>query len=423
MAPPPGSSLHELVGPAIPQAFQLARYQALRSISKDVVEEDENDVINHKPTPEEKRVMKSNAAVVSALEDLFSWIHKDQTCRTSQLSYVESWRFHRAMYRVWIMSTLYGYGSATHGQRATGASPDTQRTFLQKFTSQELVHISKVSRFLQGLAGWVILAEPCKLVGSLEVYDFKGLYLFAGPYIILRCYEEQSSDPLPLSYVFDDEVYEKFLLPSVAAILSERNITIPLAFVGSILDEVRGANNTCRACGRDGRASLPAGTQCTPELYNENNWARLKGYMGLPSEIFVKLPSNVVERPLFNTLKEANYDTLFHELFADTDGPSKDWTKEDWICIDCIREFFRMSIFRWWRERKLRAGKSISPDCRHGYCCKDQCYEAGQDHAKRFNVGTTPFFHCFPFAEATNTRKHVCEPVDLQASLAYFHSR
>jgi len=69
-----GTSLHELVGPAIPQALQLARYQALRSISKDVVEVDENDVISRKPTPEEERIMASNAAVVSALEDLFSWM-------------------------------------------------------------------------------------------------------------------------------------------------------------------------------------------------------------------------------------------------------------------------------------------------------------------------------------------------------------
>lgn len=71
------------------------------------------------------------------------------------------------------MSTLYGYGSAPYGQRATtgAGSAAAQKAFFQKFTSQELVQISKVSRFLQGLAGWVILAE-CKAVGSLEVCQF-----------------------------------------------------------------------------------------------------------------------------------------------------------------------------------------------------------------------------------------------------------
>ena len=84
------------------------------------------------------------------------------------------------------------------------------------------------------------------------------------------------------------------------------------------------------------------------------DWARLKGCIGLPSEIFVKLPCNVVERPLFKTLQEANYDTLFHELFAHRGDTSKDWTKQNWICVDCIREFFRMSVCRWWRQRKAR---------------------------------------------------------------------
>ena len=66
--------LLELVGPAITQAFQLARYQALRNINGDVVEIDENDVINQKPSREEERIMASNVSVVSALEDLFSWM-------------------------------------------------------------------------------------------------------------------------------------------------------------------------------------------------------------------------------------------------------------------------------------------------------------------------------------------------------------
>ena len=66
--------LLELVGPAITQAFQLARYQALRNTNGDVVEIDENDAISRKPSCEEERIMASNVSVVSALEDLFSWM-------------------------------------------------------------------------------------------------------------------------------------------------------------------------------------------------------------------------------------------------------------------------------------------------------------------------------------------------------------
>lgn len=177
--------IFEFIGPAIPQALQLARYQALKCTGKDIVEVDENDVISQKPSREEERIMASNALVVSALEDIFSWMsvsvssfvntvdshldrNKDRTSKTSKLSFVESLRFRRAMYRIWIMSTLYGYGSARHGERVQGTSGETQMAFLSKFTSQELVHISKVGRFLRFLGNWVILAEY-KLVGSLDV--------------------------------------------------------------------------------------------------------------------------------------------------------------------------------------------------------------------------------------------------------------
>lgn len=75
--------------------------------------------------------------------------------------------------------------------------------------------------------------------------DFDAFYLCAGPHIILRCYEEQSSDPLPWVFPDDDDDFEGFLLPFVEGILSQRNITMPFAFVGSILDEICGASNTC----------------------------------------------------------------------------------------------------------------------------------------------------------------------------------
>lgn len=129
-------------------------------------------------------------------------------------------------------------------------------------------------------------------------------------------------------------------------------------------------------------------------LIHNLDWARLKGYIGIPSENFPNLSRNVVEKPLFKTLLEADYDTLFHELFAHRGEHSKDWTKQDWICIDCIREFFRVSVFRWWREQKVQgnililvcsrrrgltvhqpasqshkiAGIFIIPACRRGPC-------------------------------------------------------
>lgn len=70
------------------------------------------------------------------------------------------------------MSTLYGYGSAPHGRYAEGASAETQKAFLCKYTSQELIQIHKACIFLRCLASWVILAEG-KMIGSLEVCKSK----------------------------------------------------------------------------------------------------------------------------------------------------------------------------------------------------------------------------------------------------------
>ena len=67
-------AIMELVGPATAQALLLARYQALRRIGREVVQMDEGDVISQKPTREEERIMTFNVSVVSALEDIFSWM-------------------------------------------------------------------------------------------------------------------------------------------------------------------------------------------------------------------------------------------------------------------------------------------------------------------------------------------------------------
>ena len=99
-------------------------------------------------------------------------------------------------------------------------------------------------------------------------------------------FRSQSSGPLPLSYLDDYGPYEKFIVPVAEDILSQRNVTVPFAFVGSILDEVCGMYNTCqsnqrccrirslstgRACGRNEGRPLPPGTQYTPDLFNENS--------------------------------------------------------------------------------------------------------------------------------------------------------
>ena len=68
------SSPFDLVGPVLPQALRLARYQASTTLPQNVSDlQSENDTINQTPSREEERLFVSNASVVTALEDLFSW--------------------------------------------------------------------------------------------------------------------------------------------------------------------------------------------------------------------------------------------------------------------------------------------------------------------------------------------------------------
>ncbi|KAG6371810.1 hypothetical protein JVT61DRAFT_9168 [Boletus reticuloceps] len=68
------SSLYDLVGPVLPQALRLARYQASATLPQNVDDiKSENDTVNQTPSREEERLLLSNASVMTALEDLFSW--------------------------------------------------------------------------------------------------------------------------------------------------------------------------------------------------------------------------------------------------------------------------------------------------------------------------------------------------------------
>ena len=68
------SPAYDLVGPVLPQALRLARYQASATLPQTVNDlQSKNDTINQTPSREEERLLVSNANIMTALEDLFSW--------------------------------------------------------------------------------------------------------------------------------------------------------------------------------------------------------------------------------------------------------------------------------------------------------------------------------------------------------------
>ena len=166
------------MGPVLPRELQLAQYQASASLPQDVNDlQSENDTINQTPSREEERLVMSNTNVMTALEKTVQLEvgtplpfrgpcfpgqpsilcrEKDRTCRTSKPPRVESVRFQRAMYRIWLMSVLYGprrfvpRGSFSdedsHNRESDlDESWKDQKTFLRQFSSQELFQIRRLA--------------------------------------------------------------------------------------------------------------------------------------------------------------------------------------------------------------------------------------------------------------------------------------
>ena len=71
------------------------------------------------------------------------------------------------------------------------------------------------------------------------------MYLFAGPHIILRCYEDATTTHLPTEYLDDDGPYTKFLTRALSEIVQERQVTEPIGFIGVILDDIIGEHDRC----------------------------------------------------------------------------------------------------------------------------------------------------------------------------------
>lgn len=61
-------------------------------------------------------------------------------------------------------------------------------------------------------------------------------------------------------------------------------------------------------------------------------------------------------------------------------------TKEDWLCLRCIKEFLRQRLWIWWYNEKAMGrvpGAQLKRNCRYGYECRTQ--RGNPEHAKKFN--------------------------------------
>ncbi|KAF9243108.1 hypothetical protein BU15DRAFT_59980 [Melanogaster broomeanus] len=275
-------SPYDLVGPVLPQALRLARCQALINLPEDLSGlPTENDTINQKATREEERILAANASVVVALEDLFS---------------------QRNDYAIL--------------ERHLKASWKNQRSFLEHFTTQELV----------------------------QIHDWNGMYLFADPHIVLRCYEEATSAPLPTDYISDDGPYTKVLTQALSELLQQRNADQLIGFVGPILDDINGEDDRCKVKNVTGLAL--------------RDWEHLKGLLELEYIIPTNLDRNLVEMPYFEELKKGDWSKVMRRIFACRRDKYLQWSTEDWVCDSCWIMLLSDTMCQWALEKKKRGNSS-----------------------------------------------------------------
>ncbi|KAJ6552501.1 hypothetical protein B0H10DRAFT_2029162, partial [Mycena sp. CBHHK59/15] len=228
---------HTLVGPSLPQALLLARNGDVSNMP--------NQVPDCLITQEEARALTRNHSVARALEDFFSYRHKDRSSNISKLSTTESHRFHATMYLISLFTQKFrAYPSTFHSDNDLGPSPlerIERKNFVSSFPSTELLEFRSGAYFLLGLAKWAARSDPEVEVGNTV--------LSAGLSSILRAAQRRDETFVaPYLRTYGDT----YLLGSLDEILKERGIKVLDGDFSRnyLLSDIVGFDVKCAQCGR-----------------------------------------------------------------------------------------------------------------------------------------------------------------------------
>ncbi|OJA17762.1 hypothetical protein AZE42_04860 [Rhizopogon vesiculosus] len=383
---------YNLVGPALPQALRFVRCQNAQLYSRPVDELLGDDDIENNPAFS-RRDIRSLVAVsntVQELENLFSLRMKNRRFQTSQLSLAESTRFQKAMYRLTLFSAIYGIESprlveddSDEGlELAVEEAQNLRKSFFSCFTTPELREIQRVDFFLRGMLAGVTGHSP----DSRTIVDWAVYSIYAAPGDVLDLYNEVTT--LPMDIEWDDEVDQRFWVGfmgiPVASVLDDRKEPhlLPSDHKQPIVDEVIGEHDLCSQCKSDKGL----------ELWGPSNWSYfranpifhaiphlLKGYLSLNNADIGHFKSIVQETPpeqLIEGLFE--YKTLAYDI----------WSKEDWLCEQCLEKFMREHLHLWYVGQMIKQGLAIPENCWYGYNCRTQTHRLA--HAKKLNHWCAP---------------------------------
>ncbi|KAH9890977.1 hypothetical protein C8Q73DRAFT_104979 [Cubamyces lactineus] len=420
--------LINVVGPALPQAARLEQYKQNVASTDDprmltLPSEEHFRGPNIEVTRATALAMEKCANAVRILEDFYSIRFKDRTCRSSRLNPEETLRFGRAMYRYWLCYELLKnvaftfrpdededededdedyYQAPGNDDEEEGLDKDRRLTrdgFLSQFTdipSEELFEILEMCAFLKDTETWMgkVYWKSYYPYGQLNTQNHGlGAYLIhvvptpwtpVDPLQLARHIEAHR----PQEDYFRGHSDHDLISNAARRVLHLRKVPEDrlAAPIRAIVTSPNGSQDCCSRCQ----------AVCGTSLFGSSNMFLLGGLMSTEEQTAL-LPGVLYRnrdemRLLRHHIKDHQRliptETIVHEMMdMDPEGEDADgehWSKDEWYCMECIKQLFRNRFMLWWREAKRQSGAPAQDDCWYGYNCRTMTHKSA--HATKLNV-------------------------------------
>ncbi|KAJ7617916.1 hypothetical protein FB45DRAFT_216178 [Roridomyces roridus] len=330
-------------------------------------------------TPRETTKLEENGEIVGKLEALFA----SRATKTDKLTSLQSYRFHRAMYRVMLYCELFYLPLNLDDIDSMEDEPDTleqiqtgRRAMLDEYATSELLELRAVVAFLHQLIGEVV---------DRQSYDrLKDICLATGPAAILEAYslksEERFEEALECEVLTsgeDNALFSGFVSKPLKKILKARGAVLPesASEFDAILDEAEAPPDKCAQCA----------TVSAPKLWNESNHDKLIT-IDFSALLVGQLNSNDVETGALVDLfmgPSCGADVVVSEIYALKTAEYAKWNKGETLCTACLHELVGAHLHLWLYKRKVRDGWKRTPNCWYGYNCRTQKHK--RSHAEEKN--------------------------------------
>ncbi|KAJ7034192.1 hypothetical protein C8F04DRAFT_1234442 [Mycena alexandri] len=343
-----------VVGPALPDAVRVLRYSIDSTTTGGKEEID-------KLTRKEYHRLSANAAVVRRLEVAFSLKYRDPLSRASQLTWTESWRFARAVYRIMLYCEVFHMPDDEDQVRELQETRHdeivAQRVAMSnKYSTTELFELNSVLVFLR------TITMECGGDYLEDEDDFQeptDILISTGPAVVLHAWEHENGDRMidTLGYtVWISGPYTlllDFFAGPLQQIWNDRDVSPPPSDGKKLLDEAPHQSPPCHQCG----LTSPNNLRC------QQDWADL--HLNIRDLFPGNLSRNIIEMELFEETKSwLNKHKLISEIYA-----LKTEEFEDWMTSDAL--FLTAHLHLWLLHLKSKDG-DVPEDCSYGYWCDIQ---------------------------------------------------